>query len=224
MRCETVGYVAHQLAPPHGDGAVAVGAGMADTSEEASVAGPSKGASDDSKAAPSNEPSKRRKTTIQDSESSSSSDSDGEDEVAEQGSQPRRIGQASLHDMRGVVDWRQQAALPDVPTTLYLGIEDVRRLREQLCAATAACDTDLMLIILRRLSAMPCTLPLLARSGIGKAVGKLRKHDNETVKELALRLVKVWKKQLADQKSKPARGLTPFSTGKRPASARPAVR
>ena len=125
--------------------------------------------------------------------------------------------------MRGVVDWRQQACLPGVPTTLYLGVEDVRRLREQLCEATAGSDTDLMLIILRRLSAMPCTLPLLTRSGIGKTVGKLRKHSDETVKELAIRLVKVWKKQLADHASKPARGATPLTAGKKTAPARPAV-
>ena len=44
--------------------------------------------------------------------------------------------------------------------------------------------------------------PLLERSRIGIAVGRLRKHEDATVASLASRIVTVWKKQVATRKAR----------------------
>jgi hypothetical protein len=112
--------------------------------------------------------------------------------------------QATLQSLSGVVDWsrgeRHASALEGVPTTLYLGEQDVVDLRERLSAAVSRSDEEASLAILRRLAAMPCTRPLLESTGIGVVVGKLRKHHVPAVAELAYKLVKVWKFQLAEHR------------------------
>ena len=47
---------------------------------------------------------------------------------------------------------------------------------------------------------MPCTRALLQSTMIGASVGRLRKHGDSEVNELASRIVLVWKAQLAEQK------------------------
>ena len=51
--------------------------------------------------------------------------------------------QACIGDMPGVVRWRQEVDV-GVPSTLYLGVEDVNALRARLTEATAAEDTETM--------------------------------------------------------------------------------
>lgn len=118
-----------------------------------------------------------------------------------QGPKPKRgLTQSCIEDMRGVVDWQQRDNL-GVPNTLYLGVEDVIRLRDQLSQAVSQDDLDVVIAVLKRLSAMPCTLQLLKRSEIGVTVGKLRKHTDASVSELSTRVVAVWKRQIAQAKS-----------------------
>ena len=89
--------------------------------------------------------------------------------------------------------------LADTPTTLYLGEDAVLRLREALEAAKAAGDDEALLGVLRRLSAMPITRPLLESTRIGVTVGHLRKREGP-VAALAGRIVAVWKAQLKEHK------------------------
>ena len=108
-----------------------------------------------------------------------------------------QLRQATLDMMSGVMDYRDEGAHTDleVPTTLYLGAEDIARLKRRLEETT---DRDELLPVLRRLSAMPCTRSLLASTRIGVTVGGLRKHPDYEVQDLASRIVKVWKAQLAE--------------------------
>ena len=64
-----------------------------------------------------------------------------------------RLRQARIGDLRAVVDYRaaDQQAL-DVPSTLYLGADDVAKLRDKL--EESADDVTTLLRVLRRLSAM----------------------------------------------------------------------
>ena len=103
-----------------------------------------------------------------------------------------KMTQATISECRGIIPLD---VLPGIPTTLYLGDEDVRCLRNLLETATERDDTERLLAVLRRLSAMPCTLPLLERSKIGLTVGRLRKHMHADVATLASRIVSVWKRQ-----------------------------
>jgi hypothetical protein len=118
------------------------------------------------------------------------------------------LRQATLQSLSGVVDWsraeQHASALKGVPTTLYLGEEDVVGLRERLRAAADVSDEEACLAILRRLAAMPCTRPLLESTSIGVVVGKLRRHQLPAVAELAAKLVKVWKCQLAEHREQRA--------------------
>jgi len=110
--------------------------------------------------------------------------------------------QASITDLRGVVRWQEQqpahAALASVPPTLYLGHDDVTQLRKLL--EDESSDNVTLLATLRRLAAMPCTRSLLASTRIGVAVGKLRKHENKDIANLAASIVKVWKSQLKEHR------------------------
>jgi len=119
-----------------------------------------------------------------------------------------QMRQATLQSLSGVVDWsrgeRHATALDGVPTTLYLGEADVINLRERLSAAAANGDEDACLAVLTRLAAMPCTRPLLESTDIGVVVGRLREHSSPALSELAAKLVKVWKGQLAEHRSQVA--------------------
>eukprot|EP00962_Isochrysis_galbana_P035578 scaffold12209_cov134-Isochrysis_galbana.AAC.3 len=131
-----------------------------------------------------------------------------EPDLASSSSSSGALRQATLQSLSGVVNWsrgeRHAPALKGVPTTLYLGEEDVVDLRERLSAAVSISDEDACLAILRRLAAMPCTRPLLESTSIGVVVGKLRKHHLPAVAELAAKLVKVWKCQLAEHREQRA--------------------
>ena len=104
------------------------------------------------------------------------------------------LRQASLFQLPGVVQYSEDDPV-DVPTTLYLGEEDIARLRSTLEVAT---ERDDMLKVLRRLSAMPCTRQVLETTRIGVTVGHLRKHADEEIRGLAERIVAVWKRQLKE--------------------------
>lgn len=104
------------------------------------------------------------------------------------------LRQASIFDLAGVVQYSEETT--DVPTTLYLGEDDILRLRGTLETATERED---ILRVLRRLSAMPCTRQVLESTRIGVAVGHLRsRHADEEVRSLAERIVSVWKRQLKE--------------------------
>ena len=63
------------------------------------------------------------------------------------------LRQATITQLAGVVDWRAHSeTLHETPSTLYLGHEDVLKLKETLDDASSSRD-DLM-NVLRRLSAM----------------------------------------------------------------------
>ena len=106
-----------------------------------------------------------------------------------------KLSQRTLGELRGVIPSAEM--LPGIPTTLYLGEGDVRRLGKLLEAAAEGCNIERMLVILRRLSQMPCTRPLLEKSLIGRVVGRFRKHSDTAVASLASRIVTVWKKQVS---------------------------
>lgn len=83
------------------------------------------------------------------------------------------------------------------------------KLRDRLSSAASTGDSISCLAVLHRLSAMPCTRPLLESTGVGLIVGKLRKHESTAVAELASRLVKVWKTQLAEHRQQTAQKGSP---------------
>ena len=82
---------------------------------------------------------------------------------AQQRAAPLR--QASLLQLPGVSHHTEDSSL-GVATTLYLGDEDVRRLKATLDDA-ARVDAEALLAVLKRLSAMPCTRELLESTRIG---------------------------------------------------------
>ena len=55
--------------------------------------------------------------------------------------------------------------------------------------------------VLRKLSATPCTRNLLDTTRIGVTIGHLCKHPDYEVQDLAGRIVKVWKAQLAEHET-----------------------
>jgi len=120
------------------------------------------------------------------------------------------LRQSTLHSMRGVVVWRSHQStegqhsslLASIPPTLYLGERDVIELKRSL--EEHVDDVQTVLSILRRLSAMPCTRALLESTRIGVAVGRLRNSSDEQIAELAKRLVRVWKSQLAEHRKQKA--------------------
>lgn len=113
------------------------------------------------------------------------------------GSAPLR--QASLHQMAGVVKYREEVQnVEGVANTLYLGEEDLRRLRSTIEENEA--DRETLLRVLRRLSAVPITRECLEETCIGVAVGRLRRHADAAVSDLAERIVRVWKGQLSEHK------------------------
>lgn len=131
------------------------------------------------------------------------------DQFPSSSSSSGQLRQATLQSLRGVVDWsrgeKHASALEGVPTTLYLGEGDVLNIRHRLSAAVDKGDEEACLALLRRLAAMPCTRPLLEATNIGLLVGKLRKHSSPAVAELAVKLVRVWKAQLAEHREQRAR-------------------
>ena len=68
-------------------------------------------------------------------------------------------------------------------------IDETARLR----AAVAADDEATIVRHLRNLHAKSLSTDLLSKTGIGKVVGGLRKHDSAKVKAMAGALVKKWK-------------------------------
>ena len=98
-----------------------------------------------------------------------------------------------------------------------MGYDEVCSLRARLEESD---QRESLLQVLRRLSAMPCTRSLLETTRIGVTVGHLRKHPDYEVQDLAGRIVKVWKAQLAEhktQQSHAARRPAASSSGQRPA-------
>lgn len=83
--------------------------------------------------------------------------------------------QASLTDMGGVVAYRDpttsDALLEGIPSTLYLGEDDVNTLKARLLDAKEKGRVEDMLTLLRRLSAMVCATPQ----------GPTSRHDAERV-------------------------------------------
>jgi len=100
--------------------------------------------------------------------------------------------------MRGVVDYRGDANAACGATTLYLGEEEVLGLKGSLEDTTLS--NDGIMRVLRRLAAMPITRSLLESTMVGATVGRLRKHGDDAVSDLAARIVKVWKAQLQEQR------------------------
>ena len=120
------------------------------------------------------------------------------------GSSSRHAGglrQATIQSLAGVVDYSASASELDVPSTLYLGEEEVERLKARLEAADGP---EEQMPILTRLSAMPCTRQLLEKTKIGVTVGHMRKSADPEVAKLCERLVKVWKGQLQEHRSQNA--------------------
>ena len=124
------------------------------------------------------------------------------------GSSAASLRQADLTQLSGVVAWggggggssASDALLEGIPSTLYLGEDDVNRLKARLEDATnRQCPSD-HLVLLKRLSGMPCTRPLLEATQIGVTVGRLKKSTDSEVAELATRIVRVWKGQLAEHR------------------------
>ena len=110
--------------------------------------------------------------------------------------------QVSLHELSGVVHYDETEA--DVPTTLYLGEADINTLKATL-EDEASLTAD-KLRVLRRLSAMPVTRQVLESTRIGVTVGLMRRAGNDDdVRELATRIVAVWKRQLAEEKAQQRR-------------------
>lgn len=124
---------------------------------------------------------------------------------SQEGTSP--LYQTTIGQMAGVVNWRDEAAtsaapeLQSIPSTLYLGQGDVETLRDLLSDAIKRDDAEAALAVMRRLSALPCTRDLLETTRVGVVVGKLRKHADAQIKELAGRLVRVWKAQLKEHKA-----------------------
>ena len=157
----------------------------------------------------------------------------GPSEASSSSSQPA-MRQGTITGLQGVRNWKDEAesaaveGLSDIPSTLYLGQEDVEKLRGMLNEASARGDSGALKAVLRRLSGMPTTRAQLQATKIGVTVGHLRKHDDKAVSDLASRLVRVWKAQLKEQPpSKPRaappattystpRGTQSQTTGKRP--------
>ena len=146
---------------------------------------------------------KARLTTQRQSQlnfSAGSSSSSGDGASSSKPAAPQR--QASIFELKGVVALGEEAAAAggeEIPTTLYLGNEAILQLKQRLQEATAAADPDAALSVLRRLSMAPCTRSLLETTGIGATVGHLRKHDRPDVSDLAARIVRVWKDQIAKE-------------------------
>ena len=118
------------------------------------------------------------------------------------------LRQATLQMMPGVVqNWESSESedLAEIPSTLYLGEADVLRLRDFLDRAE---DTAQLMSTLRRLSAMPITRALLISTKIGVTVGRLRRHADAEVSDLATRLVRVWKGQLNEERRQTAAKVT----------------
>ena len=112
---------------------------------------------------------------------------------------PARLRQASIFDMAAVVDYGAEAeAMPGVATTLYLGDEDLQRLKATLEDQMSGRED--LLRVLRRLSAVPCTRSMLEHTRIGVVVGHLRKHADVEVSDLAGRIVGVWKRQVKEER------------------------
>ena len=113
------------------------------------------------------------------------------------------LRQASLHQLAGVVDYREgpPEASVGVATTLYLGEEDLAKLKDRINAAVEAGDDETVLTVLKRLSAMPVTRACLESTRIGVSVGHLRRHTTAEVRDLAGRIVDVWKRQLKEHKA-----------------------
>ena len=109
------------------------------------------------------------------------------------------LRQASLFQLRGVVQYEDEDSSLGVPNTLYLGEADILHLKATLDAASE--DREGLLRVLRRLSAVPCTRQVLEATKIGVSVGHLRRHADAEVSELAAKIVAVWKKQLAEHKA-----------------------
>lgn len=115
--------------------------------------------------------------------------------------------QATLESLTGVVEYGSgNSDALDVPSTLYLGKEEVEKLKAMLAKATPAGpdqpgDVPLQMQVLKRLSTMPCTRRLLEQTGIGVVVGRLRKSPDAEVASICERLVKVWKGQLQEHRA-----------------------
>ena len=110
------------------------------------------------------------------------------------------LRQATIESLRKVTDYSDEAdSLPGIPHTLYLGEEAVRSLRSMLLEESGG--TERVMRVLRRLSSVPVTRSLLESTSIGVTVGKLRKHPDAEVADLATKIVKVWKAQLAEHRS-----------------------
>ena len=133
----------------------------------------------------------------------SSSNSNGGASSSSSSSRPGQIRQATITQLAGVVqydkDEEDDDALDGIPKTLYLGESDLILLKEKLHAHND--DPPLLLRLLKRLSAVPCTRAVLEATKIGVTVGKMRQHADEEVSELAERIVTVWKRQLAEHKA-----------------------
>ena len=107
------------------------------------------------------------------------------------------LRQASLHQLKGVVHYDEEEQGLDVATTLYLGEQDLLRLKTTLETST---EPTALLRVLRRLSTVPCTRQCLESTRIGVAVGHLRRHADDEVKALAEAIVGVWKRQIKEER------------------------
>ena len=111
--------------------------------------------------------------------------------------------QASIFDCAKIQEHQQQmsdaANSLDVPSTLYLGEEDLLRLKETLEDARSGHET--LMTVLRRLSTVPCTRRSLESTRIGVAVGHLRRSSDVEVADLAARIVTVWKRQVKEERA-----------------------
>ena len=115
---------------------------------------------------------------------------------------PGPARQADIIELAGV------AAADDslgVATTLYLGKDDVIKLRDRLadmvCPANAGStrQAPAMLKVLRRLSTMPLTCALRDETSICETVAALHIHREPDVAELAKSISAMWEKQLAEE-------------------------
>ena len=71
--------------------------------------------------------------------------------------------------------------------------DDLARETTQLKASAAANDEAAIVRHLRALNAKSLSVELIAKTGVGKVVGGLRKHDSAKVRAMASALVKKWK-------------------------------
>jgi hypothetical protein len=115
--------------------------------------------------------------------------------------------QSTISELGGVTDAQVLSRELGVAATLYLGAEDVLRLRAALERHTEA--PEALRRVLERLSSVPLTHELRGSTHINDAVDALRTHTDDGVRTLATRIMSAWERQLARESQPRSRSTQP---------------